>query len=134
MAESLSFDTTFLIDFQRERRQGIEGKAHDLAKAHAETEYLLSAVALGEFAAGFTKEDEAVLVEVRRRFRIVPIDEAVAMVYRGLFRDLKEAGGLIGVNDLWIAATAIHSGSPLATRNTGEFARVPGLRIVHYNS
>ena len=134
MAESLSFDTTFLTDFQRERRQGTEGKAHALAEAHADSEFLLSAAALGEFAAGFEKDDATVLTEIRRRFRIIPIDEAVAMVYRSIVRELRERGELIGANHLWIAAAAILSDSPLATRNTAEFARVPGLRIVHYTT
>jgi tRNA(fMet)-specific endonuclease VapC len=132
MADALSFDTTFLIDIQREHRAGMKGPAHALVEAEADSGFWLSAVALGEFAAGFPRDDHPVLSEVRRHFRIVPIDEDVALVYRRLFRVLKEQGALIGGNDLWIAAAAIHCGTPLATRNVDEFRRVPGLRIVAY--
>ena len=134
MAERISFDTTFLIDLQRERRRGIEAAAHALAEARGDAEFCLSATALGEFAAGFSREEDAVLTEVRRRFRIVPIDEGVSLVYRRIYRALKARGELIGANDLWIAAASIHCQSPLATRNINEFRRIPDLSVLPYDS
>ncbi len=43
-----------------------------------------------------------------------------------------EPGGLIGTNDLWIAAPALVHGMPLVTNNTTEFRRVPGLEVLEY--
>ena len=64
-------------------------------------------------------------------------DDSVAMVYRALFRTLELAGQLIGANDLWIAATAIHHKLPLVTSNKvtsnkTDFSRIETLRIVSY--
>ena len=59
-------------------------------------------------------------------------DDSVAMVYRALFRTLELAGQLIGANDLWIAATAIHHKLPLVTSNKTDFSRIEALRIVSY--
>ena len=41
-------------------------------------------------------------------------------------------GAMIGANDLWIASQALQDGSALVTDNTGEFSRVPGLRIENW--
>jgi tRNA(fMet)-specific endonuclease VapC len=43
---------------------------------------------------------------------------------------LAARGELIGAHDLWIAATALAHGMGLATGNTREFKRVPGLRLI----
>jgi tRNA(fMet)-specific endonuclease VapC len=39
-------------------------------------------------------------------------------------------GQVIGAHDLWIAATALAHGLGIATGNTEEFERVPGLRVI----
>jgi tRNA(fMet)-specific endonuclease VapC len=82
-----------------------------------------SVIALGEFAAGFEEPAAPWLVEVRRRFTIMPVDEEVGFVYREVFRALQRKGRLIGANDLWIGSTAIAAGVPLVTRNGKEFRR-----------
>jgi predicted nucleic acid-binding protein len=33
-------------------------------------------------------------------------------------------------HDLWIVATGIAYGMPIATRNAGDFRRVPGLEVL----
>ena len=42
---------------------------------------------------------------------------------------LKDAGTLIGANDLWIACHALAEGATLVTHNTREFQRVEGLTV-----
>jgi tRNA(fMet)-specific endonuclease VapC len=39
---------------------------------------------------------------------------------------------MIGMNDLWIAATALANGCALVTGNTDEFSRVPGLNAIPF--
>ena len=46
--------------------------------------------------------------------------------------DEGEVVTLIGTNDLWIAATALAHSMPEVTRNSAQFARVPGLDVVAY--
>jgi predicted nucleic acid-binding protein len=39
---------------------------------------------------------------------------------------------MIGMNDLWIAATAIAHGCAIVTANAKEFVRVPGVEVLSY--
>jgi predicted nucleic acid-binding protein len=56
----------------------------------------------------------------------------VSWRYGEIFRQLQEAGQLIGTNDLWIAATALAYGQPVVTSNAGEFSRVRGLQVISF--
>ena len=57
MADKVAFDTTFLIDLQRERHHGeADGPAHRFLAAAPDLELCLSSIVLGEFAEGFANE------------------------------------------------------------------------------
>lgn len=129
--ESLIFDTTFLIDFQRER-SGARGAAHAFLEAHAHAVAYLPIVAYAEFAEGFPDRTDRVFLSLVESFEPLPVTRAVADIYAGLARKLRPKGRLIGANDLWIAATALEKGCPLVTRNTADFAKVPGLEVRAY--
>ena len=129
--ESLIFDTTFLIDFQRER-SGVRGGAHEFLDAHAEAVAYLPITAYGEFAEGFADRTDAAFLSVVESFELMPVTRTVADVYAHIVRGLRSRGRLIGTNDLWIAATALEKGWPLVTRNTEDFARVPELKLRSY--
>lgn len=132
MAGRLSVDTSFLIDLQRERAAGTPGPAHALLRADPEVELFLSTVALGEFAEGFEDPDHPVLWAVREQHVILPVDEATALAYGAMARDLRREGRIMGSNDLWIAATSLRHELPLATSNVQDFRRVAGLEVVAY--
>ena len=55
-----------------------------------------------------------------------------ALEYGRVTRSSRKAGRLIGTNDLWIAAASLRYEIPLATPNTSEFRRIPGLEVVAY--
>jgi tRNA(fMet)-specific endonuclease VapC len=129
--ESLIFDTTFLIDFQRER-SGSLGGAHAFLEDHAEAVAYLPVTAYGEFAEGFPDRTNAAFLSVVESFELLPVTRAVADTYADVARVLRTKGKLIGSNDLWIAATALERELALVTRNTAEFSRVPGLKIKGY--
>jgi tRNA(fMet)-specific endonuclease VapC len=128
----LSFDTTFLIDLHRDMGSRNSGPAAKFLVQHPDAALKLSVIVLGEFAAGFEDPDSPLLVEVRRRFTILPVDAQVAFVYREVFRALKRNGQLIGANDLWIASTAIAADVTLVTRNRKEFRRIPRWKVTTY--
>lgn len=133
MAGRVAFDTTFLIDFQRERARGeVDGPAHAFLNADPDVELLLPATALGEFAEGFDNVEDPVLRTVRELHVLLPIDEETALAYGRITRALRAAGTLIGANDLWIAATSIRHEVPLVTANVAEFRRVEGIQILPY--
>ena len=130
----VSFDTSFLIDFQRERRAGAEGPAHLFLKTIGPTRLCLSAVALAEFAEGFSDIDHEILRLVRETHEVLPIDESTALVYAEITRELRRQGRLIGANDLWIAATALANNVPIVSGDTKHFLRVPGLDVRAYRN
>lgn len=130
--EALIFDTTFLIDFQRERNGASEGPAHDFLRENADAYALIPAIVYGEFAEGFENLDSAEFLSLVESFELLPVTREIAAIYAGITRNLRSSGRLIGANDLWIAATAVHENRPLVTRNLDHFARVPGIQLRSY--
>src|SRR5690554_2580659 len=105
--ESLIFDTTFLIDFQRERKIGELGKAHRFLENHREKAAYLSIVAYAEYAEGFENLEDPAFVSVVESFEILPVTRSVADHYARITRSLRSTGQMIGANDLWIAAASL---------------------------
>lgn len=128
---ALSFDTTFLLDHQRERRDG-EGCAHDFLRAHADEVAYLSVVAYAEFAEGFAERLSPVFLSVVESFEILAIDQETADLYADVARELRGKGRMIGGNDLWIGVGALQHDLPVVTANEERFSRIPGLRVVGY--
>ena len=59
----------------------------------------------------------------------VSFDDLAAQEYGMLRAQLEKSGTPIGANDLMIASIALAADFTLATRNVGEFQRVPALKI-----
>ena len=66
--------------------------------------------------------------------RSFPFDEAAADEYADIRHQLEVTGQTIGGNDLLIAAVCRSQDVTLATANTREFTRVPGLKIENWSS
>jgi len=60
---------------------------------------------------------------------VLPLNRAIMRRFATLRADLRRSGQLIGDFDLLIAATALHHGVPLITRNRGHFQRIPHLQL-----
>jgi tRNA(fMet)-specific endonuclease VapC len=61
--------------------------------------------------------------------RILDLDREDARVAGEIGAELARLGSLIGPYDVLIAGQAKALGLTLVTHNTGEFSRVPGLRV-----
>jgi len=60
----------------------------------------------------------------------LPVDRRVASAFAALVVEMRAAGrGRLGVQDAWIAATAIAHDAELLTQDA-DFDAVPGLRVV----
>ena len=95
----------------------------------------VSAIVLGELYYGFrcgSKESEN--IERLERFMSRPTvllleaGDSTAQVFGGIKCDLKKNGTPLPLNDVWIAAHAIESGSIMITADD-HFKLVPGLRL-----
>jgi tRNA(fMet)-specific endonuclease VapC len=60
---------------------------------------------------------------------VLPFDLAEARCHARIWADLEARGLMIGPHDAQIAATALAQSQDLATINTREFQRVPGLQV-----
>ena len=56
----------------------------------------------------------------------------ISWQYGEMYRRLQVKGTLIGINDLWIAATALVYDMAVVTNNVAEFRRVEGLTVIPY--
>ncbi len=131
--DRVALDTSFLIDLQNERRgRGAAVGATAFLRAHATTELLLPAVALGEYLEGFSDPNGEAAQALIAPLRVLEVTHEVARLYASVTRALRETGWLIGTNDLWIGCSARAAGVPIVTRNVEHFRRVPELVVVDY--
>ncbi len=131
MDQSLILETTFLVDFERERRRG-HGATTDFLRRHADHALLITHTIAGELAAGKSLATRERWERFVAPFRILSHTADVDWEYGKAFRFLQRNGLLIGANDLWIAAAALAYDVPVVTRNTRHYQRVPGLTVIGY--
>ena len=126
------FDTTFLIDFEREVKRSQSGRACAFLTAYRSAPLYVSIISVGEFAEGFdaTRQHDCWLC--LQHYAVLELNRDIAWRAGQLSRQLRSAGQSIGDNDLWIAATALHHGLSLVTGNTAHFQRINGLPILFY--
>jgi tRNA(fMet)-specific endonuclease VapC len=68
------------------------------------------------------------------QFLSLPFDDRAAEEYGRVRAHLASLGMSIGPNDLMIAAIALANDLTVVTHNTGEFSRVPGLKLEDWQS
>lgn len=97
----------------------------------------LSVITVSELLHGVLRADvahritrTAFVESILHGYISVPITHRVARVHAGLWSQLAAAGRMIGSHDLWIAATALTHGLSVATLDTRDFERIPGLAIL----
>ena len=122
----IMIDTNAYSSFKRGNSKTME----ILARAD---EILIPVPVLGEIRAGFRCGNREVdnLKELddflfTPRVKIQPMGEETALFYSEIFTALKKAGRPVPVNDLWIAASALESGSPLLSSDA-HFDFIPGI-------
>jgi tRNA(fMet)-specific endonuclease VapC len=97
----------------------------------------ISSITLSELHYGVAKsrhreKNAKALDEFIIPLEIVPYDEKSAQVYGDIRSSLEKSGKPIGAMDLLIAAHAVSLEVVLATNNTREFKRIPGLVLIDW--
>lgn len=126
-------DSTFLVDFEREMRRGKEGPATRFLQSNPDEPLMITFTIAGELAAGESLgRDRTTWEAFLAPFQVLGFTPDVAWQFGVIYRELRQAGMLIGANDMWIAATAKAFGVSLVTRNADDFDRVSGLSVKRY--
>ncbi len=108
----------------------------------AQTRFVVSAITQAEILLGIAllpagKKRTALAAVAQAMFEQefqglhLAFDEHAAPIYATLVALRTRSGAPISVEDAQIAAIAVHHRVPLATRNTKDFAQVPGLVLVN---
>ena len=97
----------------------------------------VSVITIGELRAGVlaardlaTRDRRLATLTAAIALDPVPVDEDVAGAWARLRVTLRDLGLRMGVNDSWIAATALALGVPVVTQDA-DYVTVPGLDVVH---
>jgi tRNA(fMet)-specific endonuclease VapC len=123
-------DTTVFISAER--------RGHSLDQAVGEQDRAISVITASELLHGVHRAQSGAVRARRSAFvehvisaiEPLPITTACARAHAEIWAELENDGNLIGAHDLWIAATALSHGMAVATANTRDFGRVPGLDVV----
>jgi tRNA(fMet)-specific endonuclease VapC len=129
MARGILLDSSIVIPHLRGQL--------DLALQAPPTEPLfLPLTALGErykgvFKSGQPQRNRTVLETFLQTVAVLRPDTATAIHYAQISAELERKGTVIPENDIWIAAVALESAMPLATRDA-HFQHVSGLQFLRW--
>jgi tRNA(fMet)-specific endonuclease VapC len=126
-------DSTFLVDFERERRKKSEGAATAFLRTHPDNHFCITFTIAGELAAGKSMgSNRSEWSSYLQPFRLLESSIDISWEFGRIYRLLQSKGTLIGANDLWIGATGLTHTLPVVTRNVKDFQRIPGLDVLGY--
>ena len=96
----------------------------------------VSVITIGELRAGVlaastleARDRRLAALTEASKLEAIPLDERVAEAWAGLRITLRDAGLRMGVNDSWIAATALAHGVAVITQDQ-DYAAVAGLELI----
>lgn len=131
----LLIDSSVVIDFERGRLD-----LPTRLRRREEELFFFSVISASEILhgvhraadAGVRARRAAFVEAILTQFPLLPVDLPTARAHAEIWAYLESAGMMIGPHDTWLAATCIAHGLAIATANTREFARVPGLVVEHW--
>jgi predicted nucleic acid-binding protein len=95
-----------------------------------ENDFFISTVVEYEVELGMTANHRVLWSSILEELTIVPFTSSMAVAACEIKHDLKARGTQIALADLFIAATAIANGLPLATLNRKHFDKIDGLKLI----
>lgn len=124
-ATGILLDTTVLIDLLRHREEAV-AQVRDLALRGFTL--AICPITVAELYAGMRKGEEQSMEELLSAFQWLPLTRDVARKAGEIVASKRKTGRTHALDDMMIAATAIHYGYALLTGNRKDFA-VPGIHL-----
>jgi tRNA(fMet)-specific endonuclease VapC len=133
MAARFLLDTNICIYIRRRRPPAVLQRFRQLKPGEAG----LSVITYGELVYGaeksqFREQARRQLAELAGLLPVMELPLRAGEFYGSIRATLASEGGMIGNNDLWIAAHAKTAGLILVTNNEREFQRIQGLEIQNW--
>ena len=132
------FDTTFLVDLVNDDKGAAEladridqEKSFKAISVVTVYEYFLGVHSLYSSSARLPEKLDSANRDLSR-FEVLPLTNQIAQEGAQLQAGLQRKGRMLGLNDLYIASTALILRLTLVTRNLRDFNRVPGLKTETY--
>ena len=127
MPSDFVVDTSLLIEYFRTKDKSATRFARLIRDGQR---MALSVVVLFEILAGADAAQRDFWKEFFRGAVRLPFDERVAEIAADIFRTLRRKNIRLESSDVFIAATAIANGLPVATLNRKHFERIDGLELL----
>lgn len=122
-------DTSIIIDYFRKSNK----KATEFYRLSQFNDFALSTISVFELEVGSaTQRSGAFLDALLGYLDIIDLDLAATRLAAQIYRDLKADNLLIGLNDIYIAVTAMAHKLPIATLNRKHFVRIQELELVDW--
>ncbi len=132
------FDTTFLIDLVNSHPGSVKKAAQvdeedGLAAISVITvhEYLLG-VHLAHYESKQLPEKLNSAKRDLTPFQVIPLTREIAEESSKIQAQRERRGEIMGINDLYIASTALRLNLSLVTRNIDDFENISGLKLEKY--
>ena len=120
-------DTSILIDFFR-KSDKTNSRLFKLVTE--DFIFCISAITEFEIHIGTTPDQTDYWEDFLSRTQVLAFDKEVARAAVDISKSLKKRSKLIGMADIFIAATAVHYSLPLATLNVKHFERIEELQLL----
>lgn len=119
-------DTSILIEYFRKKRKETTIFV-ELSQKHT---IAISVITEFEWLVGFKEKNTEFCKNLLERLDILPFDSTCAARACGIYTNLKSRNQLVEIPDIFIAATALVYGMPLATCNKNHFKRIAGIELL----
>ena len=120
-------DTSVVIDFLRKKKKN----RSLLWRLRENYNCFMSVITVFELFAGAVNEQKTQDIQkIIKWIEAILLDSKIAELSAQFYRDLKHRNEEIEFRDIFIGATAIFNGFPLATLNRKHFIRLPGILLL----
>ena len=125
--EIIMIDSSLFIDYYRK----VNKTGTQLVELSKKYDFSISVITKFELLTGIKDEKERIFWnDIFKDMTIFPLAGKEVEKAAEIMKYLRMKNKIIGLQDIFIAATAIENGFGLATLNIKDFVRIPDLRLI----